>query len=110
MFFTSRKKIAEDGREIQINSDASLPQLHRLCTDFGFAVIGLCQSSATPKQYVLCEVGLVKGNTQSSEKVTPEFDSLSELESHVDQHAVEIVQKYLFGNDDDMFNSDMSVA
>lgn len=110
MFFTSRKQyMADNAREIHIAEDAKLPQLYRLCTDFGFAVLGLCQDSATPKKYVLCEVGLIKGS-QSSEKVTPEFESLAELEAHTEEHVVEIVQKYLFGNDSDLIDIDSHIS
>ncbi|MGH1439337.1 MAG: hypothetical protein ACRBBR_04420 [Cellvibrionaceae bacterium] len=106
MFFTSRKQhLSENAREIHINEDSKLPQLYRLCSDFGFAVLGLQDGSATPKKYVLCEVGLVKGNDQLSDKVTPEFDSLMELEDHTSEHVVEIVQKYLFGSDDSFGDS-----
>jgi len=111
MFFTSRKQhLADNAREIHVSEDSKLPQLHRLCSDFGFAVIGFQGGSATPKKYVLCEVGLVKGNSPSSDKVTPEFDSLIELEAHTEQHVVEIVQKYLFGNDDAFEDTHISVA
>jgi hypothetical protein len=100
MFFTSRRQYLDDNaREINISEDSKLPQLHRLCTDFGFAVIGINEASATPKKYVLCEVGLVRGRQQLPEKVTPEFSSLALLESHAAEHMVEIVQKYLFGDD-----------
>jgi len=99
MFFTSRKQnLSDNARDINISQDSKLPQLHRLCSDFGFAVLGLQDGSATPKKYVLCEVGLVKGSDQSSKKVTPEFDSLMALEEHTSEHVVEIVQRYLFGN------------
>ncbi|MGH1486774.1 MAG: hypothetical protein ACRBCI_11180 [Cellvibrionaceae bacterium] len=109
MFFTSRKQyLANDAREIHIGEDSKLPQLHRLCTDFGFAVIGLNESSATPKKYVLCEVGLVKGGNQSPEKASPEFASLVELETYTAENVVEIVQKYLFG--DDNLTGDDSIA
>lgn len=111
MFFTSRKRqLAENAREIHISEDSKLPQLHRLCSDFGFAVLGFQGESATPKKYVLCEVGLIKGSSQSSEKITPEFESLIELETHIEEHVVEIVQKYLFGNDDSFEDSHISVA
>lgn len=111
MFFTSRKQhLADNAREIQIHEDSKLPQLHRLCSDFGFAVVGLNEQSATPKKFVLCEVGLVKGNSQSSEKVTPEFESLAALEAYTEEHVVEIVQKYLFGNDGSFDDSHISVA
>ncbi len=111
MFFTSKKQhLVEKTREINISEDSKLPQLYRLCSDFGFAVLGLCKDSATPKKYVLCEVGLVKGDHYESEKVTPEFDSLSELESYTENNVVDIVQKYLFGSDDMFSESHSSVA
>ncbi|MFT6390292.1 MAG: hypothetical protein ACJAUP_003694 [Cellvibrionaceae bacterium] len=111
MFFTSRKQhLAKSAREIHVGEDSKLPQLHRLCSDFGFAVLGLQGKSATPKKYVLCEVGLVKDNSEFSEKVTPEFDTLIELEAHSQKHVVEIVQKYLFGNDDTFEDTHISVA
>jgi hypothetical protein len=110
MFFTSRKQyLANNAREINIGEDGKLPQLHRLCSDFGFAVIGLCESSATPKKYVLCEVGLVKGGDESPEKVSPEFSSLAELEAYTAENVVEILQKYLFG-DDNIANDDGTIA
>ena len=110
MFFTSRKQyLANNAREIHIGEDCKLPQLHRLCSDFGFAVIGLSESSATPKKYALCEVGLVKSESESPEKVSPEFPSLAELEAYTAEHVVEIVQKYLFG-DDNLTNDDSSTA
>ncbi len=111
MFFTSRKQyLAENAREINIAQDSKLPQLHRLCTDFGFAVIGLSEDSATPKKYVLCEVGLVKGGKQAPDKVTPEFTSLVQLEEYTTEHVVEIVQKYLFGEDAFMDESSPSAV
>lgn len=99
MFFTSQKNyLAKNAREIKIGEDSNLPQLHRLYTDFGFAVVGLCESTSTPKNYVLCEVGLDK-REQSTKRVTPEFQSLSELEAYTAEHVVDILQKYLFGED-----------
>lgn len=111
MFFTSsRQYLANNAREIHINEDYRLPQLYRLCSDFGFAVIGLCEDSATPKKFVLCEVGLIKSTSEASEKVTPEFPSLIELERYTENNVVDIVQKYLFGNDDAFEDSHISVA
>jgi hypothetical protein len=108
MFFTSRKHyLADNAREINISEGSKFPQLHRLCTDFGFAVIGINENSATPKRYVLCEVGLVKGGKHAPDKVTPEFTSLIQLEAYTSEHVVEIVQKYLFGDEE---NSDFAVA
>lgn len=106
MFFTSRKKyLANNAREIHIGDNTKLPQLHRLCNDFGFAVLGLCESSATPKKYVLCEVGLVRGGKEIPEKVSPEFSSLIELEAFASDNVVDIVQKYLFGDEEASFES-----
>lgn len=110
MFFTSQKQyLAKNARQIHIGEDCKLPQLHRLCHDFGFAVLGLREHSATPKSYVLCEVGLLRGTDEAPEKVSPEFASLAELEVYTAEHVVDIVQKYLFG--DDLFSSgDDSIA
>ncbi|MFT6388795.1 MAG: hypothetical protein ACJAUP_002178 [Cellvibrionaceae bacterium] len=110
MFFTSRKQhLAEKAREIHVSELSKLTQLHGLCSGFGFAVLSLEGISATPKKYVLCDVGLTKGNTESLEKVTPEFDSLIELEAHAEEYVVEIVQKYIFGNDDSFEGTHTSV-
>lgn len=100
MLFTSRKKyLTKDAREIHINESSNLPQLHRLCSDFGFAVLGMNERSATPKKYVLCDVGLVVGGKDLPEKATPEFASLAELEEFAVENVVDIVQSYLFGDD-----------
>lgn len=100
MFFTSRKQyFTHDAREINIGENCKLPQLNRLCSDFGFAVIGFNESSATPKNYVLCEVGLVRDSKESPKRVSPKFISLAELEAYTAENMVEIVQKYLFGDD-----------
>lgn len=110
MFFTSRKRHLSDNiRQINISEDSQLPQLYRLCSDFGFAVLGFNKSSATPKEYVLCEVDLANGVDSHTQEVTPKFASLTELEAHASENVVEIVQKYLFG-DDDNFADDSPVA
>lgn len=100
MFFTSRKKyLAKNARAVKIAEDSNLPQLHRLYTDFGFTVVALSDSTSTPKKYVLCEMGLDK-NEASSCEVTPQFPSLSDLEAYTNEHVVEILQKYLFGEEE----------
>ena len=110
MLFTSRKQyLAKNAREIYIGEDCNLPQLHRLCSDFGFAVLGLSGNSATPKSYILCEVDLVKNANEAPERVSPEFASLAELEVYAASHIVTIVQKYLFG-DDALTSGDDSIA
>ncbi|MBX2809222.1 MAG: hypothetical protein KTR20_11380 [Cellvibrionaceae bacterium] len=99
MFFTSKKKLlAKNARAIKIAENSNLPQLHRLYTDFSFVVMALCDSTSTPKRYALCEVGLDK-HEDSSHQVTPEFQSLSELEAYTEDHVVDILQKYLFGEE-----------
>jgi len=108
MFFTSKKKyLTDDAREIKIGDDCNLPQLHRLNTDFGFIVVGLDGSTSTPKEYVLCEVGLDGSKTEDVTRVTPEFGSLSELEAFTAANVVGILNKYLFG---DEVVGDMPVA
>ena len=100
MFFTSRKKyLSDDAREINIGEESNLPQLYRLNADFGFIVVGLSHSTKTPKKYVMCEVGL-QGKKSDVKHVTPEFDSLSELEAYTAENSVEILNKYLFGDED----------
>jgi hypothetical protein len=85
MFFTSRKQhLAENAKEIHVSGFSKLAQLHGPCSGFGFAALSLEGISASPKKYVLCDVGLTKGNTQSLEKVTPELDSQIELEAHAE--------------------------
>lgn len=107
MFFTSKKKyLSDDAREINIGDDCNLPQLHRLNTDFGFVVVGLNGSTSTPKEYVLCEVGLEGSKSGEVTRVTPTFTSLSELEAYTAENVVDILNKFLFGDDD----SDVAIA
>ena len=108
MFFTSKKKyLAEDAREINIGDDCNLPQLHRLNADFGFIVVGLNGSTSTPKEYVLCEVGLEGTKSEDVTRVTPKFQSLSELETYTAANVVGILNKYLFG---DNMSDDIQLA
>jgi len=100
MFFTSRKQYLSEGtREVKIGDDCNLPQLHRLNADFGFIVVALSGSTSTPKEYVLCEMGLDDSSTDAAKRVTPEFHSLSELEAFTTENVVDILNKYLFGDD-----------
>lgn len=110
MFFTSKKKyLADNVREVKISEDSNLPQLYRLYTDFGFAVIAMSNSSSTPKNYALCEVGLDRNTTTKAKKVSPEFSSLSELEAYTADNVVEILEKYMFG-DEKLDDDSMPVA
>ena len=107
MFFTSRKKyLADNAREVSIGEDSKLPQLHRLCTDFGFVVIVTDDGSSTPKSYTLCQLDPINGRDYTADKATPEFSSLIELEIYTENHLVEIVQSYLFADDRSIQDSD----
>jgi|GEM_PF-6782743 len=111
MFFTAKKNYLSDGaREINIGEDSNLPHLHRLNADFGFIVVAHSDSTSTPKEYVLCEVGIDGSKEDDVSRVTPEFDSLSELEAYTVANMVDILNKYLFGDNGLAGDDGMSLA
>ncbi len=94
MFFTTRKPyLAKQAREITISENSNLPQLFRLCSQYGFAVIGINERSATPKKYRLVEIKQ-SFDKQVAIDITKDFDSLILLETYATAHLVDIIQHY----------------
>ena len=102
MNFALRKREFGRSAERVIFSDdmGNFPHLHNLCDDFGFAVFALKDSTNSPKRYSLCEVDLASNNGGQHKSVSPSFADLSELERFASEHTHNIVQKYLFGDND----------
>ena len=95
MFFTTRKPyLAKDVREITISETSNLPQLYRLCSQYDFAVVGINERSATPKEYRLIEIKQSFGSSQTAIDITKNFYSLKSLEEHTTAHLIEIIQHY----------------
>ena len=94
MFFTARKPyLSKHAREIAVSKNSNLPQLFRLCSQYDFAVIGINERSATPKQYRLIHIKR-DFSEQSPIDITDNFDSLTALEQYAHDNLVDIIQHH----------------
>jgi hypothetical protein len=86
------------GREIRFldRQESNYPHLMRLALDFGFRVLETLQvkKDQPVKSFVLVTDDY---RTIDTEAISPNFESLKALDSHIGDNMVDILHDYLFG-------------
>lgn len=86
------------GREIRFldRQESNYPHLMRLALDFGFRVLETLQvkKDQPVKSFVLVTDDY---RTIDTEAISPNFESLKALDSHIGENMVDILHDYLFG-------------
>jgi len=90
------QQIHHSAIQLKFSQLLTSPELLRLCTDFDLCVLEAAGSEETELSlfYALLTSPYQQ---QAQTALTPYFNSLNALESHIKQHSITILNHYLFG-------------